>query len=97
MTKLRGLFAPVSPYQAVILKHAPVHIYSKARLGEGCRTPKGVTVGEDAIIAARSVVLTDIPRNCIAIGNPARVVGFAVSGDTAATAAAASAHKTIGE
>jgi acetyltransferase-like isoleucine patch superfamily enzyme len=35
---------------------------------------KGVTIGEGAIIGANSVVVTDIPPHCIAMGNPARVI-----------------------
>ena len=35
---------------------------------------KGVTVGTGAIIGAGSVVMRSIPANCIAAGNPARVV-----------------------
>jgi acetyltransferase-like isoleucine patch superfamily enzyme len=59
----------------------PVRIGAKAWLGEGCQVRKGVSVGKGAVIGARSVVLSDIPDNCIAIGNPAKVVGFAVSAD----------------
>ncbi len=35
----------------------------------------GVTIGENALIGAGSVVTRDIPDNAIAFGNPARVVG----------------------
>jgi acetyltransferase-like isoleucine patch superfamily enzyme len=34
----------------------------------------GVTIGENSIIGAGSVVLKDIPDNVIAAGNPARVI-----------------------
>ena len=34
----------------------------------------GVTIGENALIGAGSVVTRDIPDNAIAFGNPARVV-----------------------
>ncbi len=54
----------------------PVRICRNAWLGEGCQVRKGVTVGEGAIIGVNSVVLTDIPANSIAMGVPARVVGF---------------------
>jgi acetyltransferase-like isoleucine patch superfamily enzyme len=33
-----------------------------------------VTIGDNVIIGAGSVVVKDIPSNCIAVGNPARVV-----------------------
>ena len=35
---------------------------------------KGVTIGEHSIIAAGSVVTTDIPADCIAGGNPCKVI-----------------------
>lgn len=36
----------------------------------------GVTIGENAVIGAGSVVTKDIPDNAIAVGNPARVIKF---------------------
>jgi Acetyltransferase (isoleucine patch superfamily) len=35
---------------------------------------KGATIGENSVIAAGSVVVRDIPPNCVAGGNPARVL-----------------------
>jgi acetyltransferase-like isoleucine patch superfamily enzyme len=35
---------------------------------------KGVTIGDNALIGAGSVVVSDIPANCTAVGNPARVI-----------------------
>ena len=35
---------------------------------------KGVTIGDDAIIGAGAVVTRNVPANCVAAGNPARVV-----------------------
>ena len=45
-----------------------------AGLGRDCYILKGVTIGEGAIVGAASVVLSDVPQFCVAIGNPARVV-----------------------
>ena len=36
--------------------------------------PSGVTIGENAIVGTGSVVTKDIPDNCIAVGNPAKVI-----------------------
>jgi len=55
----------------------PVRICRHAWLGEGAQIRKGVTIGEGAVVGASAVVLTDVPPNCIAIGNPAKIVGFA--------------------
>jgi acetyltransferase-like isoleucine patch superfamily enzyme len=42
-------------------------------LGARCLVLKGVTIGENTVIAAGSVVITDIPSNCLAAGVPAVV------------------------
>lgn len=55
-------------------KYAPITIGENAWLGVRVIVGKGVTIGENSIIGAGSVVTRDIPPNCIAAGNPARVV-----------------------
>jgi acetyltransferase-like isoleucine patch superfamily enzyme len=50
----------------------PVRICRNAWIGNGTHIMKGVTIGEGAIIGANSVVMTDVPRYCLAVGNPAR-------------------------
>ena len=35
---------------------------------------KGVTIGENSVIAAGAVVTKDVPANCVAGGVPARVL-----------------------
>jgi acetyltransferase-like isoleucine patch superfamily enzyme len=52
----------------------PVRVCKNAWIARGCSILKGVTIGEGAIIGSNSVVVTDIPAYCIAMGNPARVV-----------------------
>ncbi len=51
----------------------PVRICKGAWIGNGTHIMKGVTIGEGAIIGANSVVMTDIPPYCLALGNPAEV------------------------
>jgi acetyltransferase-like isoleucine patch superfamily enzyme len=43
-------------------------------VGMGTIILKGVTIGENSVIGAGSVVVRDIPPNCVAGGNPARVL-----------------------
>lgn len=43
-------------------------------IGENAIILKGVKIGKGAIIGAGSIVTHDIPENCIAAGNPARVI-----------------------
>ncbi|MEM1404961.1 MAG: acyltransferase [Pseudomonadota bacterium] len=52
----------------------PVHIGRNVWLGDHATVLKGVTVGENSVIAARAVVTKDVPANVIVAGNPARVV-----------------------
>lgn len=53
---------------------APVIIGENVLLGSGSRICKGVTIGDNAIIAANAVVTKNVPANAIAAGNPARIV-----------------------
>ena len=34
----------------------------------------GVSVGESSVVAAGSVVITDVPARCVVVGNPARKI-----------------------
>ncbi len=52
----------------------PVRICKNAWIGGNSHILKGVTIGEGAIIGVNSVVVTDVPAYCVAMGNPARVV-----------------------
>ena len=52
----------------------PVRVGKAAWIGRGSIILKGVTIGDGAIVAAGSVVTTDVPPFCVAMGNPARVV-----------------------
>lgn len=57
-----------------VVKSAPIVIKDKAWLGFGVTVLKGVTIGEGAVIGAKSVVTHDIPDWTVAAGNPAVVV-----------------------
>ncbi len=45
-----------------------------AAIGAGCTINPGITIGENALIGAGSVVTRDVPDNTVVIGNPARVI-----------------------
>lgn len=55
-------------------KISPVSIGNNVWLGSRVMVLKGVTIGDNSVIAASSVVTKPIPANCIAAGNPARVI-----------------------
>lgn len=52
----------------------PVRIGSNVWIGGSVTILPGVTVGNNVSIGAGSVVVKDIPDNCVAVGNPCRVV-----------------------
>lgn len=52
----------------------PVHIGRNCWFGAGVIILPGVTVGDNAVIGAGSVVTKDIPSDVIAVGNPCRVI-----------------------
>jgi len=55
--------------------HAPVQIGRRAWIGLGSLVMKGVTIGDDAVVAAGSVVTADVPNGVVVAGNPARQLG----------------------
>ena len=55
-------------------KTSPVIIEDDVFIGANCMIGKGVTIGARSIIAAGSVVIKSIPADCIAGGNPCKVV-----------------------
>lgn len=55
-------------------KTAPVKIGCDVMIGARCIILKGVTIGDRAVIGAGSIVSKDIPADCIAAGNPCRVI-----------------------
>lgn len=53
---------------------APIKICDRVWIGFDVVVLKGVTIGEGAIVGARSVVTRDVAPYTIVVGNPARVV-----------------------
>lgn len=52
----------------------PIHIGRNCWLGAGVIVMPGVTIGDNTVIGAGSVVTKDIPANVVAVGNPCRVL-----------------------
>nr|WP_269452032.1 patatin-like phospholipase family protein [Tessaracoccus coleopterorum] len=53
---------------------APITLGDNVWLGGGVIVCPGVSIGDNSVIGAGSVVTRDIPANVVAVGNPARVV-----------------------
>ena len=52
----------------------PVHIGKNCWLGAGVIVLPGITIGDNTVIGAGSVVTIDIPANVVAVGNPCKVL-----------------------
>ncbi len=52
----------------------PVSIGNGCWIGGGVIILPGVSIGDGSVIGAGSVVTRDIPANCVAVGNPCRVI-----------------------
>lgn len=52
----------------------PVHIGKNCWLGAGVIVLPGVTIGDNVVIGAGSVVTRNLPDNVVAVGNPCRVL-----------------------
>lgn len=55
-------------------KTAPIVIHDDVFIGTRCIILKGVEIGARSIIAAGSIVTNSIPEDCVAAGNPCRVI-----------------------
>ena len=66
---------------AMILSHDHCRsLITDTRIGQNCVIGirsiimPGVTIGDESVIGGGSIVTKDIPSNCIAAGNPAKVI-----------------------
>jgi len=51
-------------------------VHKGASIGSGSTVLSNLTIGENAIVGAGSVVTKDVPDNAIVAGNPARILRF---------------------
>lgn len=65
---------------------SPVTIGRHSWIGFGATILKGVTVGEGAVVGAKSVVTRDVPPRCLVAGNPARIIRTLSDGSPATDA-----------
>ena len=55
-------------------KEGPVVLKKNCKIGSHSVILPGVTVGENSVVGAMSLIISDIPPNCVAYGVPAKVV-----------------------
>lgn len=56
------------------IRTAPVRIKDNVWIGMGAVILKGVTIGENSVVAAGAIVTKDVPPNVVVAGNPAQIV-----------------------
>lgn len=52
----------------------PVHIGRNCWIGSGAIILPGITIGDNVVVGAGSIVTKDLPSNVVAVGNPCRVL-----------------------
>ena len=65
---------PLNPQHRKGLMGKPIHIKRNAWIGANATILPGVTVGENAVVAAGAVVSKDVPDNAIVGGVPAKFI-----------------------
>lgn len=65
---------PINPNYREYMYTDAVIIEDNCWIGEGVVICPGVIIGENTVIGAGSVVTKSIPANCVAVGNPCRVL-----------------------
>jgi acetyltransferase-like isoleucine patch superfamily enzyme len=68
-------------FGACVLTHdTPRHLHLHTWIGKECNIGAhsiimpGVKIGDNCVVAAASVVMKDVPPNCLVAGNPARIM-----------------------
>ena len=61
----------------------PITVGSNVWFGAGVQVMPGVTIGDNTVIGGGSVVVKDIPDNCVAAGNPCRIIREITEADKA--------------
>lgn len=52
----------------------PIYIGNHVWIGAGAIILPGITIGDNSVIGAGSIVTRDVPANVVAVGNPCRVL-----------------------
>ena len=64
----------LSPSRRADMHPAPVTLGRNVWLGSNVTVLPGVTIGDDAVVAAGAVVTKDVPARSVVVGSPARVI-----------------------
>lgn len=64
----------IPPAKRELNSKGPVRIGNNVWIGRHVSVLSGVTIGDNSVIGANSVVTKDIPPNCVAVGSPAKII-----------------------
>ena len=64
----------MDPYHRADLHPKPIHIGKRVWIGSGSILLPGITIGDNSVVGAGSVVTKDVPPNVIVAGNPAKFI-----------------------
>ena len=73
-TVLATLNHDLDPSRRADMRPAPIIIGANVWVGANATVLPGVKIGDNAVVAAASVVTKDVPENTVVVGSPARVV-----------------------
>jgi acetyltransferase-like isoleucine patch superfamily enzyme len=65
-----------APYRTAREDWLPTLVRTGAVIGANATIVCGITIGEHALVAAGAVVVADVPRHALVVGNPGRVIGW---------------------
>lgn len=66
----------IAPGRRLLYSKGPIIIEDNVWIGEGVCIMPNVTIGRNTIIGANSVVTKNLPQNCVAGGNPAKIIKY---------------------
>ena len=69
-----GSHCSIYSISTIDIKQGKVHLKKNCKIGSHSTVMPNVTIGENSIIGANSLVLEDIPDNVVAFGVPAKVM-----------------------
>ena len=74
-----GFYTPIHPFEKDkrnkgLEKALPIIVEDNVWIGGNVTVLAGVTIGENSVIGAGSVVTKNIPKNSVAVGNPCKVI-----------------------
>ncbi|EGR2796180.1 N-acetyltransferase [Vibrio navarrensis] len=53
-----------------------IRVKKRASIGANATILPGITIGENAMVGAGSVVTKDVPENAVVVGNPAKIIKY---------------------